>query len=183
MTLTPSNTQQLSQGDAAADFSLEGVDEKTYTLSDFSDYEGLLIVFMCNHCPYVLAKIDELKKLHGEFGDRVGIIGINSNDPDYEGEGMENMKRFAEEKGIEFSYVLDETQEVARAYGATCTPDPFLFDSDKKLVFHGKLNDAMNPDETPTERTMKENIEKLLAGEKIDPWFDPSMGCSIKWIT
>jgi len=183
MTLTPSNTKKLSAGDSAPEFALEGANGKSYSLSNFSEYEGLLIIFMCNHCPFVLAKTDEIKKLHEELGEKIAIVGINSNDPDYPGEGMENMKKFVQEKGIEFPYLLDETQDVARTYGATCTPDPYLFDKDHKLVFHGKLTDAMNPEDTPKERTMHDQVSKLLKGEKIDKWFDPSLGCSIKWIT
>ena len=91
------------------------------------------------------------------------------------------MKEFAKERRMEFSYLLDENQEVAREYGATCTPDPFLFDKDLKLIFHGKINDAMEPDDTVTEQTMENVIERHLRNEKIEKWFDPSIGCSIKF--
>jgi len=180
MVLTESD-KKLNQGDGAADFNLPGVDSKMHSLGDISGQEGTLIIFMCNHCPYVIAKIDDIVALHKKFGDRVAVVGINSNDPEYPGEGMENMKNFAQERGIEFPYLLDEGQEIAREYGATCTPDPFLFDKDLKLIFHGKINDAMQPEDTPTEQTMENNIEKHLRGEKIEKWFDPSLGCSIKF--
>ena len=143
--------------------------------------EGLLLIFMCNHCPYVKAKIDTLVKLHQRYGDKIAIVGINSNDPEYPEEGMDNMKQFAAERGIEFPYLLDDTQEVAKSYGATCTPDPFLFDRERKLVFHGRIDDALQPGDTPTEYTMANNIQKMLNGEKLDEEFKPSMGCSIKW--
>jgi len=139
------------------------------------------VIFMCNHCPYVLAKTDIMAKLHGKFKDKIAIVGINSNDPDFPGEGMDKMKEFVAEKGIEFPYLLDETQEVAKSYGAVCTPDPFLFGKDMRLVFHGRLNDALQPDDTATEQTMETNIEKMLNGEELDKEFKPSMGCSIKW--
>ena len=181
MAVTPSDTKRLSADDSAPDFNLPGTDGKSYTLSDFSQYEGVLVIFMCNHCPYVIAKMDEMTKLHAEFEGKIAIVGINSNDPEYPGEGMENMKTFAKERGMNFPYLLDETQAIAKSYGATCTPDPFLFDKDRKLVFHGKITDAMNPDDTATEYTMQENITKLLKGEEIEKWFDPSLGCSIKW--
>jgi len=84
-------------------------------------------------------------------------------------------------KGIKFDYLVDDSQEIAKKYGAICTPDPFLFDKERKLVFHGRIDNAMNPDDTTTEKTMIMNIEKLLAGEKIVKDFDPSIGCSIKW--
>ena len=111
------------------------------------------------------------------------MIGINSNDPAYPGEGMENMKAFAKERGIEFPYVLDDTQEAAKAYGATCTPDPFLFDRERKLVFHGRINDEMEPGDPVSENTMADTVEKLIRGEEIGDEFKPSMGCSIKWIS
>lgn len=181
MSLTPSDAKTLTQGAAAPDFSLPGADGNTHTLADFSEYEGLLIVFICNHCPFVLAKVDEMRKLYNEFGDKIAFVGINSNDPEYPGEGMDNMHNFVKEHSIQFPYLLDETQEIAKKYGATCTPDPFLFDRNRKLVFHGRLTDAMNPDDTPTEHTMYKHITTLLNGEKIESWFDPSLGCSIKW--
>jgi len=91
------------------------------------------------------------------------------------------MKKIANEKGIKFDYLVDEKQDVAKKYGAICTPDPFLFDQNRKLIFHGRIDNAMNPDDTATENTMQKNIEKYLAGEKIEKDFDPSIGCSIKW--
>lgn len=181
MALTASH-DKLKKGDSAPDFRLTGVDGRTYSLADFAEYEALLVIFICNHCPYVLAKIETIKELYEKFGNRVGFIGVNSNDQNFPGEGMENMKKFAAEKGILFPYVLDETQAIARSFGATCTPDPFLFDREQRLVFHGRINNEMEPGEAVTERTMEENIKKLLAGQQIEKWFEPSMGCSIKWI-
>ena len=181
MVLTQS-FQKLNRGDKAPDFDLKGVDEKTYSLADFQGKEGLLILFICNHCPYVKTKIDTIVKLYERYKEKIAFIGINSNDPEYEGEGMENMKKFAKERDINFPYVLDNTQEVAKAYGATCTPDPFLFDKDHKLVFHGRIDDALEPGQEVTENTMDENIAKLLSGEEISNELKPSMGCSIKWL-
>jgi peroxiredoxin len=125
--------------------------------------------------------MDDINALYSRFKDRVDIVGINSNDPKYEGEGYENMKLFAREFNVRFPYLFDETQEVARAYGAVCTPDPFLFDKERRLVYHGRINDAMSPDAKPKVQIMATNIERLLRGESIDNWFDPSLGCSIKW--
>lgn len=180
MSLTES-AKKLNQGDRAPEFSLPGIDGETHNLIDLRGSEGTLIIFMCNHCPYVRAKVDDMVGLHKKFQDKVAVIGVNCNDPAYPGEGMENMVAFAKERGIKFPYLLDERQKVATDYGATCTPDPFLFDKDLSLIFHGKINDAMQPDDTPTEQTMENNIEKHLQGEKIESWFDPSMGCSIKF--
>ena len=182
MTLT-SSFQKLKNGNRAPDFSLIGVDSKTYSLSDFAGKEGFLILFICNHCPYVKAKIDTIVKLYEKYGDKVAFVGINSNDPEYEGEGMDNMKVFFKERNMQFPYLLDDTQEVARAYGATCTPDPFLFDKDFNLVFHGRIDDAFEPGQEVEENTMDENIQKLVSGEEIGDELKPSMGCSIKWIS
>ena len=91
------------------------------------------------------------------------------------------MKVFAKERGMAFPYLLDEDGAMAKAYGATCTPDPFLFDSEMGLVFHGRISDALEPQDTPHEFTMRDNLRKLLKGEAIEPWFNPSLGCSIKF--
>lgn len=185
MVLTKSEAK-LKRGDRAPDFELQGIDGKTYSLADFAGKEGLLVIFMCNHCPYVRAKLPAIIDLYKKFGARIAFVGINSNDPVYPGEGMENMKAFVKERGIEFPYVLDDTQETAKAYGATCTPDPFLFGKEMKLVFHGRIDDAMEPGDPVTERTMETKIEQMLAGNPPaggPDEFKPSMGCSIKWIS
>ena len=166
MVLTKSQAK-LQRGDKAPDFQLQGIDGKTLSLSDFSGREGLLIIFMCNHCPYVKAKMEDIVKLHEKFGDKIALLGINSNDPKCPGEGMKNMKAFAQEYGVLFPYVLDDMQEVAKKYGATCTPDPFLFDQDMKLVFHGRINDALEPGDEVKENTMDETIQQMLEANRI----------------
>ena len=172
----------LKKGDKAPDFVLLGTDDKKHSLSEFKNYKAMLVVFMCNHCPYVQAKTKALNEIYDRFKNEVIMIGINSNDPtNYPDDSFENMKKFAKEKGIKFTYLVDKTQEIAKKYGAVCTPDPFLFDQDRKLVFHGRIDNAMSPEDTATEKTMINNIEKLLSGKKIEKDFDPSMGCSIKW--
>ena len=172
----------LKTGDSAPDFLLKGIDDEMHRLDSYAESEGLLIIFMCNHCPYVKAKIDAIKQIHEKFKENIALIGINSNDStEYPDDSFENMKKIADEKGIKFDYLVDEKQDVAKKYGAICTPDPFFFDQDRKLIFHGKIDNAMNPDDTATENTMQKNIEKYLAGEKIVKDFDPSIGCSIKW--
>lgn len=172
---------QLQKGDAAPEFTLPATNGRTYSLADFRGKDGLMVLFMCNHCPYVKARIGCVADLHQEFGERIAFVGINSSDPDYPGEGMENMKIFVADQGINFPYLLDEWGRVAKAYGATCTPDPFLFDGEQKLVFHGRITDALEPEETPQEFTMRNNIQKLIDQKPIDPWFNPSLGCSIKF--
>jgi len=173
---------KLNKGDQAPDFELTGIDDKKHSLNDYKDSEGLLVIFMCNHCPYVKAKIEAIKEIHEKFGDKIAIVGINSNDAvKYPDDSFESMKNIASEKGMKFDYLVDETQEIAKKYGAMCTPDPFLFDKDYKLVFHGRIDNAMKPEDTATEKTMINNITKLLDGQSIEKDFDPSIGCSIKW--
>ena len=161
--------QKIKVGSSAPDFSLRDVSNKNYLLLDFKD-KPLLVIFMCNHCPYVIEKIDIIINLHEKFKEKINVVGINSNDPNYENEGFENMKKFAKKNKINFPYLIDETQEIAKNYGAVCTPDPFLFDAEHKLVFHGMLDSS-------TENI----INKLLNGEEIEDSFNPSIGCSIKW--
>ena len=172
----------LQTGDMAPDFELLGIDDKQHSLTNYKDYKGLLVIFICNHCPYVKAKIDAVKEIHEKFKDRIALVGINSNDStEYPDDSFENMKIIAQEKEIKFDYLVDGDQEIAKKYGAVCTPDPFLFDSERKLVFHGRIDNAMKPEDTSTEKTMIDNIQKFLDGEKIEKDFDPSIGCSIKW--
>jgi len=173
---------KLKVGDKAPDFELLGVDDKNHRLSDYKQYQGILIIFMCNHCPYVKAKFNALNELYAKFGEKIAIIGINSNDSrDYPEDSFENMKKTAKEKGLKFDYLVDETQQIAKKYGAMCTPDPYLFNKEGRLVFHGRIDNAMKPDDTATEKTMIINIEKMLSNERIEKDFEPSIGCSIKW--
>ena len=172
----------LKTGDSAPDFSLKGIDNEIHSLGSYAQSKGLLIIFMCNHCPYVKAKIDAIKQIHEKFNENIALVGINSNDStEYPDDSFESMKKVASEKGMKFDYLVDDKQDVAKIYGAVCTPDPFLFDEDRKLIFHGRIDNAMNPDATATENIMQNNLKKFLAGEKIEKDFDPSIGCSIKW--
>ena len=171
----------LKTGDNAPEFNLKGIDDQMHSLNDYSK-KGLLVIFMCNHCPFVKAKIEAIKELHDKFKDDISIVGINSNDSvKYPDDDFDSMKAVAKEKGLEIDYLVDETQEIAKKYGAVCTPDPFLFDSEKKLIFHGRIDDAMNPEAEVSEKVMINNIQKFLEGQKIENDFDPSIGCSIKW--
>ena len=175
------SSQTLKKNDTAPSFRLMGTDDKFYSLEDFRS-KCLLIVFICNHCPYVKARIADLVSLQNKFStSELQIVGINSNDPSYQDEGFENMVKFSKQNILNFPYLMDETQQIAKSYGAVCTPDPFLFDQNRRLVFHGKINDAMEPEMTPHVHVMEKNIRKLLNGEIIEKDFDPSIGCSIKW--
>ncbi len=181
MVLTKSDCKTLNKGDVAPDFSLKNVDGSMFSLSSLRG-NPIVIIFMCNHCPYVKPKMDEISAIQRDYRSKgVAVVCINSNDTtNYPEDGFENMQKLAQEKGYQF-YLLDETQEVAVAYGATCTPDPFVFDSEHRLVYHGRINNAMEPSDKPTKHDMREVLDNMLAGKEVKDWFRPSMGCNIKW--
>jgi peroxiredoxin len=177
--------QQLTAGDVAPDFELPGTDDRTYTLAEFADSEALLLVFTCNHCPYAKAKHPLLNDLAAEHDD-VAVVGINPNDPEaYPEDSFESMQEAVETGDIAYdAYLFDESQEIAKRYGAVCTPDPFLFERDEgsfTLAYHGRLDDALNPDDEPERYQIREAIEAVLAGDSVDLDFEPSRGCTIKW--
>lgn len=173
--------QKLQPGDKAPAFTLKNVTGSMVRLSDFEG-KPVVVIFMCNHCPYVKPKMEEIAAIQNDYADKgVVVIGINSNDAEnYPEDSFANMKKFAEDFGYDY-YLYDESQDVARAYGAVCTPDPFVFDKDHKLVYHGRINDAMSPGDKVSKRDLREVLDKVLAGESVGDWFVPSMGCSIKW--
>lgn len=174
----------LEIGQPAPHFKLRGTDGKTYSLIDFSESKALLVVFICNHCPYVKARIGDLVQIQSKFSiDELATIGINSNDPNYENEGFDNMIKFGKEYKLNFPYLIDETQTIARSYGAVCTPDPFLFDDNRKLAYHGRINDAVDPQMSPKIPILENNVMRLISGNAIEKNFFPSIGCSIKWIS
>ncbi len=172
----------LKTGELAPEFELLGTDGRTHSNIEYTFKKGLLVVFMCNHCPYVKAKVDTLNEIYRKYSDHIHMVGINSNDStDYPEDSYENMKKIAKEKKFGFDYLVDDTQKVAKKYGAMCTPDSFLFNEDQKLVFHGRLDDGHGPDGKVTTDTMSNNIETMLYGDVIKKDFEPSIGCSIKW--
>ncbi len=184
MSLTPSKYNVLKKGMKAPSFNLKGVDGEFHSLEKYPNKKAYLIVFMCNHCPYVKPKMSFLKYLHDEYESKgLQIFGINSNDTQAYGEDdFENMKRVAKEQGFGFPYLLDETQKVAKAYGAACTPDPFLFNSKLELVYHGRIDDAHGkPHEEATTNELEEAIQQVLEGKKVSVKEQPSYGCNVKW--
>jgi peroxiredoxin len=175
-----SSPQVLRTGNIAPDFTLKGVDGIMHSLREYKS-KTTLVVFICNHCPYVRARIGDIVALQSKFKpSELQIIGINSNDPNYKDEGFDNMVTFARDNRLNFPYLIDESQDIARTYGAVCTPDPFLF-VDGRLAFHGRINDALEPESRPTIPVMENNVRRLLRGERLEKDFDPSIGCSIKW--
>lgn len=185
---TESEADDLEYGDLAPPFELEGTDGRTYSLESFDDHDALLVVFTCNHCPYAQAKFEAMNEIAAEYDD-VAVVGINPNDAsEYPEDSFEKMIEYVEDGTIDITaYLRDESGDVARSYGAVCTPDPFLFendDDDFRLVYHGRFDDAMNPDDDPSDRPgfeMRDAIDSVLAGEEPEETFRPSRGCSIKW--
>jgi peroxiredoxin len=172
----------IEMGAQIHDFDLKGVDDRNYSLADFADAKLLVIVFMCNHCPYVQAIWSRLVKLQEKFRDRgVQFVGINSNiNPDYAEDSPEKMKEYAKEYEMNFPYLADTLQNTARVYMAQCTPDIFVYDDGRKLAYHGRIDDNWKDESAVTKHELDEALTKILVGEKVDEQ-KPAMGCSIKW--
>ncbi|WP_455206988.1 thioredoxin family protein [Kaarinaea lacus] len=171
-------------GKPAVDFSLPGVDGKRWTLQDCKGEKGLLVMFICNHCPYVKAVRERIVRDTSEL-KKLGInsVAIMSNDPAlYEEDSFENMKKVADEYGFGFPYLLDETQEIAKAYGAICTPDFFGYNAELELQYRGRL-DASRKETAPPDvrRDLFEAMAEIAKTGKGPAEQIPSMGCSIKW--
>ena len=167
----------------APDFSLSGVDGKTYSLADVRGPNGLLVMFICNHCPYVKAVIDRIVRDVSQLQPLgVGAIAVVPNDVEsYPEDSPENMKIFAEKHGFTFPYVMDETQEVARAYGAVCTPDFFGFDGDLGLQYRGRLDSSGRESVPGARRELFEAMAQVAETGQGPAQQIPSIGCSIKW--
>jgi hypothetical protein len=164
-------------------FDLLGVDGKRYSPGTARGPKGLLVMFICNHCPYVKAVVDRIVRDCKELAPLgIGSIAVMSNDPaDYPEDSFDNMKRVAREKGFPFPYVIDETQDVARAYGTVCTPEFFGFDAALELRYHGRL-DASRRDAVPdAKRELFEAMKQIAETGNGPKEQIPSVGCSIKW--
>jgi peroxiredoxin len=167
----------------ARGFALRGVDDKTYSLADVRGPKGTLVTFICNHCPYVKAVIsrlvDEAKALRA-IG--IGTIAINANDANtYPEDSFDNMKAFASKHGFPFPYVIDETQAIARAYGAQCTPDFFGFNASDELQYRGRLDASRTSLVANARRDLYEAMRQVAETGRGPEEQTPSMGCSIKW--
>jgi peroxiredoxin len=174
----------LPLGTQAPDFRLTNVDGREVALSDFADAPATLVMFICNHCPFVMHVADELARLGREYmGRGVAVIAINSNDASqYPADSPERMVVEAETRGYTFPYLYDETQEVAHAYHAACTPDFFLFDRKKRLFYRGQLDDSRPDSGIPvTGRDLRLALDAALAGEEPPQNQRASLGCNIKW--
>lgn len=183
MSNTPSN--MLSLGTEALDFNLiNTITNNLVSLNDVKGSEATLIMFICNHCPFVLHVNSEIVKLANDYNERgVGFAAISSNDVmNYPQDAPELMKQQAVEVGYPFPYLYDETQEVAKSYKAACTPDFFLFDYELKLVYRGRLDESSPGNNKPvTGKDIRNAIDAILSGEEINQNQVPSIGCNIKW--
>ena len=175
--------QELKIGTKAYEFNLMGVDDKYYSLDAFKDKKVLCIIFMCNHCPYVIAVQDRINQIAMDYADKsFALVGINPNDEiTYPEDSFENMKLRAEEKAYMFAYLRDETQKVARAYDAVCTPDIYVYDEKRVLRYRGRLDDNWKDETAVTKKELRMAIDRLLEDKNVDFEMIPSMGCSIKW--
>ena len=181
MSLTES--QKAKIGSSAPDFNLSSTNGQNYSLDSFQDAKALVIIFTCNHCPYAKAAWPLLIKLANEFKDKgIAFVAINPNDEiQYPEDSFEVMKQRIQDWQINFPYLRDETQEVARTYGAVCTPDVFVFNQNRKLYYHGRINDNWQEPEKVTQEELKEALESVLADNHPPAIQYPSIGCSIKW--
>ena len=182
-------SQMIDLGTKAPSFDLpvanpeaDDLSGETRSLEDYADADALVVVFTCNHCPYAKAVEDRLIDLAEEYQQKgAAFVAICSNDAEqYPDDSFEAMAERAREKGFPFPYLRDETQEVAKAYQAECTPDFYLFDGDHELVYRGRMDDG-RPEQEPTTHELQDALDQVLAGEEVTIEQIPSMGCNIKW--
>ena len=177
-------SQMLALGTKAAVFSLPDTKGNIVSLGDFKEAPALLVTFMCNHCPFVKHILSDFVGLVKEYQAKgVAVVGINSNDvTNFPEDSPEMMAKLAKEAGFTFPYLYDETQEVAKAYRSACTPDFFLFDKERRLVYRGQMDDSRPGNEIPvTGLDLIKAMDAVLAGRDVSGNQKPSMGCNIKW--
>jgi len=177
-------SMMLPLGTAAPDFSLPDTNGKTVSLADFADTPALLVIFMCNHCPYVKHVAAGLAKLAREYQQRgVAVVGINSNDAEnYPDDAPAKMATEVKSRGYTFPYLYDATQEVAKEYSAACTPDFFLFDKHRRLIYRGQMDSSRPENGIPVSgHDLRAALDAVLAGKPLPKDQKPSIGCNIKW--
>jgi peroxiredoxin len=182
MVLTPSTMLPLET--KAPDFSLPNIDGQTVSLADFGQAKALLVVFMCNHCPFVKHIAPGLAQLARDYQPRgVAVVGINSNNTaSHPADSPEQMVLEAENRGYTFAYLFDETQDVAKAYRAACTPDFYVFDKDQRLVYRGQMDSSRPDSGVPvTGADLRAALDAVLAGKPVAKDQKASIGCNIKW--
>jgi peroxiredoxin len=176
-------TNNLKINSSAPDFNLPGVDGKKYSLDSFKNKHALIVIFSCNHCPYVQAYEGRMKQIQDDYKEKgVAVVAINSNeDNEYPEDSFENMKKRADEQKFNFLYLRDDDQSVARAYDATHTPEIFLFDNERKLAFHGKIDDNWQEPNKVQNHYLRNALDELLEGKEISVPETFTIGCTIKW--
>ncbi len=174
---------KIKTGERALDFELPGVDDKNHSLSSYSDKNIVVVIFSCNHCPYVRAWEDRMIGIQRDYADKgVQLIAINSNDDaKYPEDGFEAMKERAAAKGFNFPYLRDESQQVALAYGAERTPEVFVFDKDRRLRYHGAIDDNYEDPGAVERHYLREALDALLRGENPPVEETQPVGCTVKW--
>lgn len=180
----PIPSHMVPLGTPAADFTLPSIDGRTVALGDFADSPALLVMFLSNHCPYVKHVEAALGRLLGELGAQgLASVGICSNDVErYPDDDAEHLREQVARAGFTFPYLVDETQEVAKAYRGACTPDFFLYDADRRLAWRGQFDSSRPSTGGPaTGETLRDAVELVLAGKAVPEPHQPSAGCGIKW--
>lgn len=176
-------TNKLKIGSPLPGFNLPAVDGKNYSSSVYKDRKILVVIFSCNHCPYVQAYEERIINIQNQYGNKdVQIIAISSNDAvKYPEDSFEQMKLRSDQKQFNFPYLYDEDQSIAKSFGATHTPEVFVFDEVRKLAYHGKIDDNWQDESSIKSSYLKNAIDELLAGKEISVPETFSIGCTIKW--
>lgn len=177
---TPENPEL---GTPCPHFSLPACDDKSYSLADFDSSKALVVMFICNHCPYVQAIEERILKLaHSYETQDAQFIAISSNDAEkYPDDSFEGLQKNWKEKEFQFPYLYDETQEVAHSFGALCTPDFFVYNEKRELTYRGRLDDSWKEPEKVSREELREAVDRIIAGQPPLEKQNPSMGCSMKW--
>ncbi len=177
------STNKLKIDSSLPQFNLPGTDNRFYSSTGFADKKILIVIFSCNHCPYVQAYEERIKNLQNKFKDKeVQIVAISSNDDSkYPEDSFDEMKKRADEKSFNFPYLKDETQEIAKAFGASHTPQIFLFNSERKLKYEGKIDDNWQEPDRVQNHYLRDAILEVLEGKDVSIPETFSIGCTIKW--
>jgi peroxiredoxin len=170
-------------GDEFIPFDLEGVDGRTHSSADYTNRKALALIFSCNHCPYVRAWEDRMVQIQADYASQeVQLVAVSANDAEkYPQDGLPAMKARAEEKGFNFPYLYDETQALAHAYGASRTPEVFLFDAQRQLRYHGAIDDNYEDAAAVQQHYLRDALDSILAGRDPALTETPPVGCTIKW--
>jgi peroxiredoxin len=177
------STNNLKISSPAPDFKLPGVDGGSYSLSSFKDKLIIVVIFSCNHCPYVQAYEDRIKDIQNDYQEKgVQIVAISSNDAvKYPEDSIEQMIKRAQEKQFNFPYLYDESQSIAKSFDATHTPEVFVFDKERKLKYHGKIDDNWKEPQKVNSSYLRKAIDEILSGKEVSVPETFSIGCTIKW--